>query len=296
MLTPVPTAGALSFKLPAPKAGSIVIAQVRGKSSAPLPPRLTLTNRRALGRTIVASATWHQRRGSGYDGVVVLVNPPARSGPYGPLRSAAGGAAFSTSGVLSVAHSAIISTLVGILAPQVQQARQEAARAQCANNVNQIGPVLHQYHDNAMRGVPAGSFLRFACGVAMDQTLTGAPQFWNRIGMSYCGFFIKPAGSKKLGFNGSCNRRVQQIDVYPPTSLAVTGCAAPGKVDCGYQAHHAFFSPSSAFPSFTGISGLQVSVSRATAPSFWGGTAEAPGGNPFGFPFDPTTGQPHFPF
>jgi prepilin-type N-terminal cleavage/methylation domain-containing protein/prepilin-type processing-associated H-X9-DG protein len=122
---------------------------------------------------------------------------------------------------------AIIGTLVGLLLPAVQAARESARRTTCNNKLKQIALGLHTYHD-------ANS--RFPEGTRMGVTVAGST--WCRFGSTGSG------GSNGPPWSVLILPQLEQADLYNTLDLngTFTGAEALGANDiAGTAANHAAF-------------------------------------------------------
>lgn len=291
-------ADAKRFSIKAPKPGQVVIAQIRGTSTGNKPPRLTLTNPRALRGTAIASSTWKAKGGGGaYDGIVVLLRKAA---PGGSARTPAGAPAPATfNGTLlqKVILTVSVYTMLTTLRPTALKVREAAAKTKCANNLRTLGLMAHQYHGSTHPTIPPRIFIRQVCGAVLDQTVPGAPRFWHWANQPFCAMKVEPFGSSidEIKIFGSCNHAVSVFGVIPPPPFTGTACLPFAGSSCEVAPEGVFFDFSVPWERY-GERSANVRVNGVVGvPNGWEGAAAGPGIAPFFFPFDPAPDRPRFP-
>jgi prepilin-type N-terminal cleavage/methylation domain-containing protein/prepilin-type processing-associated H-X9-DG protein len=158
------------------------------------------------------------------------------------LRRSRGERAFTLIELLVVI--AIIAVLIALLLPAVQSAREAARRAQCANNLKQIGLAMHGYHD-VWQTFPPAYLARPASGLEL-----GAGWAWGTLVLPYLeqrpvydaanfdlGFGEVSAPLKGLFENGTVRRT--SISAF----LCPSAGGGEGPLDLGAGSSHVSSSP-----------------------------------------------------
>jgi prepilin-type N-terminal cleavage/methylation domain-containing protein/prepilin-type processing-associated H-X9-DG protein len=179
---------------------------------------------------------------------------------------------------------AIIAVLIALLLPAVQAAREAARRAQCVNNLKQVGIAMHNYHDVTASLPPGG--MAIANGtwqVFILPYLEGNPMFnaWNMAGR-----YFLPNGTKNpdnnLRYGGVCQLTVtsSRINVLTCPSDIINTAGYPSAVPSMPISYHNYV------VNF-GSAGYYQQVTTAAASGVFFASPYPPGGW-FGAPFSDT--------
>ena len=172
---------------------------------------------------------------------------------------------------------AIIGVLIGLLLPAVQAAREAARRAQCVNNLKQIGLALHNYHDVTGSvpwgfGWPSGAPIQDSWSMQSSALVFLLPYveqgtLYNALNFSIRGDNFQPGGLT----NSTITRATINVFMCPSDLNRLTGadagnnyviCAGATQNDLNYG-----FPPNYSADAYIGI-GVPVIRANGKIPGF----------------------------
>jgi prepilin-type N-terminal cleavage/methylation domain-containing protein/prepilin-type processing-associated H-X9-DG protein len=132
---------------------------------------------------------------------------------------------------------AIIAVLIALLLPAVQSAREAARRAQCTNNLKQLGLALHNYHSSSDTFPMVYPILSWPIGCSGSGAVTGDWGLWSSQALML-GYLEQRALYNAINFGSLCRIDACGSRNYSLSSTRIASFICPssntasGTIDC----------------------------------------------------------------